>query len=96
MKRSEAQTVGEIARQLFKYMNLEDQMLRQQILDIWPKVVGPVIAKRTVERYILGDKLVVSIVSAPIRNELMMHRSRLLESLNKAVGKNVISDVIIK
>lgn len=88
--------MGEIARQLFKDMNLEDQMLQQQILDIWPKVVGLVIAKRTVERYISGDKLVVNIVSAPIRNELMMHRSRLLESLNKAVGKNVISDVIIK
>ena len=60
--------MGEIARQLFKDMSLEDQMLQQQILDIWSKVVGPVIAKRTVERYMSGGELVVNMWSAPIRN----------------------------
>lgn len=96
MKRTEAQTVGQIIRKILTQEHLEDKLYEQQIVELWPTVVGPVINSYTVNRYIADHKFVVYLSSAPLKNELMMHKSRLVEALNKLVDKQIITDIIIK
>lgn len=96
MKRSDAKSVGEIIKTILQQEHLEDRLYEQQIVELWPKVVGPVINKYTVSRYIVDHKFVVHLSSAPLKNELMMHKSRLVEALNKLVDKQIITEIIIK
>lgn len=96
MERCEAQSIGDIIKQVIKEQNLEDRMLEQRIIDMWPKVVGSAINKYTVNRYIDNHVLYVYITSAPLKNELVLYKSRLLEMLNSVAGRAVITDVVIR
>ena len=96
MKRANAETVGDIINRLLKEENLDIKLNEQRLLNIWPEIVGPVVARYTSRRYIINKVLYVYITSAPLRNEISLHRSNLLKSLNEAIGDNTIVDLIIK
>lgn len=96
MKKVEAQTVGEIIDTLLKAEHLDGKMDEQRLLERWVNVVGPTVNKYTVSRYIKDHTLYVHLSSAPLRNELMMCRTSLVDSLNQAVGRPVITNIIIK
>jgi len=93
MKRTEPLKVSQIIDNLFKERDLEDTLLRHRALMMWPSVVGPAINRLTVERRLSGSTLLLHILSAPMRSELSMNRSALIDALNRRVGKNVISDI---
>lgn len=93
MKRTEPLKISQIVDNLFRDANLEDDRLRHLALAEWPRVVGPVINRLTVERAISGSTLLLRIASAPMRNELSLQRTAILAALNEAVGKNVLNDI---
>ena len=93
MKRTEAIQVGDIIKQCLESENLETQFDERCISYAWPDVVGSGINSYTMERYVKNGVLFVRISSAPLRNELMMNRSVLVQRLNDAVGKPVINDI---
>ncbi|MDD6779228.1 MAG: DUF721 domain-containing protein [Bacteroidales bacterium] len=94
MKRTEAETVGQIISRLLKAENLEGKFDEQRVAAIWPEVVGQGINRYTVNRYVRSGVLHVTIASAPLRNELMLNRSRLVARINDFIGHTVIHDVV--
>ena len=46
--------------------------------------------------YVRGGVLYVTISSAPLRNELMLNRSRLVDRINDFIGKRVIREVVFR
>ena len=66
----------------------------QRVCTLWPEIVGPTINRFTTRRWIDRDVLHVAISSAALRNDLMFHRERLIAHLNRAAGKNIISNII--
>ena len=95
MKKQEAQSVGEIIEQAIRSTGNSDDYDRQQLCYMWQEVVGPSINQYTTRRWVEHDVLHVCLTSAPLKNELQFHRARLVDMLNKAVGKNVITDIKI-
>ncbi len=93
MKRTEPMKISQIVETLFKDRDMEDTLLRHRALQVWPQVVGPIINRNTVERRVSGSVLWLRVVSAPMRQELSMHRTRLVAALNELVGKQVITDI---
>jgi len=61
----------------------------------WENVVGKSISRQTLSLRIEQDVLYVKLSSPALRQELTYARSRLLAALNNAVGKEVISSIII-
>ena len=96
MKRIEAETVGEIITRLLKAENLEEKFDAQRVAALWPDIVGQGINRYTVDRYVRGGVLYVTISSAPLRNELMLNRSRLVDRINDFIGKRVIREVVFR
>ncbi len=93
MKRTEPKKIGDILNEVLSEQNLDNKLLELQILDLWPKIVGPMINRRTVERKINNGILYLRIASAPIRQELSLNRTNLIATLNKAVGKDVLNEI---
>ena len=58
--------------------------------------MGKIIAKRTKSDYIKDKNLYVFLNSSVLRNELMMMRQEIIDTLNKRVGENVIDDIRLK
>ncbi|MFI3240212.1 MAG: DUF721 domain-containing protein [Bacteroidales bacterium] len=96
MKWKEPEMVGDLINQLLKAEKLDGSMNEQRILNIWPQIVGPVINRCTIKRYIIKRVLYIHLSSAPLKSEINMHRSRLKQLLNETVGEEVITDIIIK
>lgn len=96
MKKVQAKTVGDIITDLLKKEHLDGKIDEQRILAQWPEVVGTVINRYTVSRYIKDRVMYVHLSSASLRNELMMHRTRLIASLNGIVNKEIIKDIVLK
>lgn len=96
MKRAEAETVGDIITRLLKAENLEQKFDEQRVAAMWKDVVGQGINRYTVNRSVRNGVLYVTISSAPLRNELMMNRSRLVSRINDFMGHEVIHDIVFR
>lgn len=96
MKRNEAETVGNIITRLLKAENLEQKFDEQRVAAMWKDVVGQGINRYTVNRSVRNGVLYVTISSAPLRNELMMNRSRLVSRINDFMGHEVIHDIVFR
>jgi predicted site-specific integrase-resolvase len=56
--------------------------------------MGVAIANRTGRIYISNRKLFVQITSAPLKSELAMSKSKIVEILNREAREDVLEDVI--
>lgn len=95
MKRSDPLSIKELIDIVLDDDNVRDAARAQQVCYLWPEIVGPGINRYTTRRYVAGGVLHVYLSSAPLKNELRFHCSRLVEQLNRAVGADVITDIHI-
>ena len=56
--------------------------------------MGQAIASRTNRLYVRDRKLHIEISSAPLRNELVNAKQKLIQLVNKDMGSEVIDDVV--
>ncbi len=94
MKRTEAKQVGDIINNFLKEEHLEGKFDEQRALTLWGEIVGPGINRYTVRRYVTEGVMHVMLSSAPLRNEMMLTRSSLIEKINKAIGRDVIKEIV--
>lgn len=93
MKRTRPLRISEIIDNVVRSEGLEDNMLAHRALSLWGTIVGPAINRMTTERRVSNGVLLVRIASAPMRQELSMQRTPLIDAINKALGKNIITDI---
>jgi len=93
MKRRQTQRLGDIITELLHVQHLDKKLNERRLLDSWETIVGAPIAKYTSELYIKNKVLHVKLSSAVLRNELLMSRQHLVETLNKHIGTEVIIDI---
>lgn len=96
MKRTDAETIGQIIQRYLEAEKLDTKMYELRVAELWADVVGSGVNRYTVNRYVKDGCLVVRLSSAPLRNELMLGRSILVKRLNEAVGHEVIKDIIFR
>lgn len=95
MKRTDAQSIGDIIDGMMAQTGITDEYARQRLCYLWAEVVGSGINRFTSRRYVEGDVLHVHITSAALKNEISFLRPQLVKRLNDAVGETVISDIMI-
>ncbi len=95
MKRTEAVSVGQIIDQAIAATGGRDSFMGQRALFIWTEIVGPAINRQTTRRWIDRDVLHVCIASGVLKSELAYCSQSLVEKINRAVGENVISKIVI-
>ncbi len=67
-----------------------------QIQDAWEKIMGKTIAKYTDKIEIVGSTLFISSTVAPLKNELLYQKPKIIERVNEMLGEKVITEVVIK
>jgi hypothetical protein len=73
--------------------------IRYQNMDItaaYREVVGEAIWRRTQSVHLLNGHLVVKIESAPVKQEFMFQRTRIMELLNEKLGSNEVHSIEIR
>ena len=95
-RKSNQQSLGEVIQDFLKQNGWESKLDEVKIIMEWDKVLGPSLAKYTQEVFIQNKKLHIRLNSSTLRQELSYKKSDIVNDLNAAVGKEVISDIILK
>lgn len=93
MKRTEPKQIGSIINEAMAHAGLTDTLNEQRASAAWIDVVGPAINRYTSRRYMDKGVLHVYMTSAPLKNELMFNRDKLIQALNRMVGVDVVNEI---
>jgi len=83
----------ELIMRNLRVQGLETPLLQKRLVEAWPVVAGPAIARYTQDAAIRNQTLFVRLSSPALRAELSMRRQELVNKLNDAVGSQVIADI---
>ena len=93
MDRHNAQAIGDLLTDYLRQSGLEKPLLERQVVEKWPELMGPMVARLTRSVELKNGMLFVRISSAALKAQLFECRHELVDKLNNAVGAHVIDDV---
>jgi predicted nucleic acid-binding Zn ribbon protein len=93
-RNTKALPLKEAIEDMLELYKLRSKFNETYIVAYWEQIMGSPISSRTTEVYVKDRKLFVQLDSAPLRNELLMAKSKIVTLLNKEVGEEIIDDVV--
>ncbi|MBP1541198.1 MAG: DUF721 domain-containing protein [Prevotella sp.] len=93
MFRRDVQQVKDLIMRALREQGLDTPLQQKRLVEAWPEVAGPMVARYTLNTYIYNQTLYVRLSSPALRADLSMRRAELTQKLNDYVGEQVITDV---
>ncbi|MES2733791.1 MAG: DUF721 domain-containing protein [Bacteroidota bacterium] len=93
-RRPGTSTLKEAIGELLNTYQLRGKFNETYLVTYWEKLMGSCIASRTSRIYMNNKKLYIQIDSAPLKNELTMAKSKMIELLNREIGEVVVEEVV--
>jgi len=90
---SNEKQLGDVVEKLLKAYGLEEKMKELDLVEAWPDLMGKAVAHRTKSIEIKNKKLILSIDSSVMREELHHGKQVIIERVNQFMGKEMIHDV---
>ncbi|GAB3301642.1 DciA family protein [Hymenobacter tenuis] len=79
---------------LLRTYRLQGKLNEVTVVASWERIMGKAVAMKTQQIYVSNSKLFVRLSSAPLKHELVMAKTRVLEILNAEVGEDIIQEVV--
>ena len=89
-------TLKEVISDLINAYRWKDDLDLVKLGNSWDKIVGKIIARHTQNLKVKNRILYINVDSSVIRNELMLARSKLIDSINKEMGRKMIDDIVLR
>jgi hypothetical protein len=83
-------------QQFLQKSRLKSGIQALRIEEVWEELMGKTIAKYTDKIQIINHTLYISSSVAPLKNELLYQKEKIIERINEALGERVVKDVVIK
>lgn len=94
MRKTNEQSIGEVFRQMLNDYKLNEKYCDAQLQELWPKLMGNIIAKETSELFLRHKKLYIRLQSAVLKHQLVLGRHQLIKLFNDELGIQAIEEVI--
>ena len=95
-RKGNEQSLGEVIQDYLRESGWQQKLDEIKIITEWDKVLGPTLAKYTDKVFIKNKQLHIRLKSATLRQELSYQKSDLVKQLNDSVGKEVITEIVLK
>ncbi|CCZ80865.1 hypothetical protein CE91St19_25740 [Odoribacter laneus] len=96
INQGKTQKLDELVALVLKQMGLDRKFKECEVSELWPQVVGKLIASKTKNIYMTEGKLFVSFTSSVVKNEILMVKEGIIAALNDRLGEKVVKEMIIK
>jgi hypothetical protein len=93
-RRSQATPMKDAIEAFLKSFDLKTKFNETYLIAFWERMMGKTIASRTKEIYVKDRILYLKIESSPLRQELFMAKTKLINLINKDIGESVVDDVV--
>ena len=89
-------SIGDALKEFLKKSRLRSGVQAMQVEDAWEKIMGKTIANYTDKIEIKNSTLFISTSVAPLKNELLYQKEKIIQRVNEALGERVITEVVVK
>ena len=89
-------SIGEALQQFLNKSRLKSGVQAVVIEEVWETIMGKTVAKYTDKLQIIGSTLYVTTTVAPLKNELLYQKEKIIERVNEALGEKIIKEVVVK
>jgi predicted nucleic acid-binding Zn ribbon protein len=89
-------SIGEALKKFLSQSKLKGSIQAYQIEEVWEKIMGKTIARYTERIQIHGQTLYIETNVAPLKQELLYKKEKIVELVNEALGEKAVKEVIIK
>jgi predicted nucleic acid-binding Zn ribbon protein len=80
--------------QMLEKYRLRSRFDQSYVAAHWDKIMGAAIASRTKKVFVKDRTLFLQIESAPLRNELVRAKSKIIELINREMKSNLVDEVV--
>jgi hypothetical protein len=88
--------IGDALRDFINKSKLKSGLRAVQVETIWEEIMGKTIARYTDKIQIINSTLYIYTSVAPLKQELIYQKPKIIERLNEAFQEKIITEVIIK
>ncbi|MCL2502117.1 MAG: DUF721 domain-containing protein [Bacteroidales bacterium] len=96
MQREQTKPLKELIDLFIKESGLQDGLNEARILTLWDELLGASVVRATLQKRFWEGKLYIRLSSSVVRSYLFTERSRIVERMNQALGKTIITDLILQ
>ena len=96
MSRKNDVTLQEAMKAMLNEYKLSSQLNETRVKSLWGSVMGKTISTYTGELAVRKNVLYITILSAPLRQELSYAKDTIKKRLNEELGEEYVKDVVIR
>ena len=89
-------SLGQAMKLFLQKSRLQSGIRSLEIATVWEELMGKTIAKYTDKIQIINHTLFITTNIAPLKNELLYQKDKIIQRVNEAMGENIISEVVIR
>lgn len=89
-------SLSEALQQFLEKSRLKGNVQALRIQDVWEEIMGKAIARYTESIQIVNHTLIITTSVAPLKNELLFQREKIIQRVNEALGEPVVREVVIR
>ena len=89
-------SIQDAIQQFLKGSKIRGSIQAMQIEDVWEQLMGKTIARYTDKIQIFGNKLIITTHVAPLKQELIYQKEKIMQRVNEALNENIVKEVVIQ
>jgi predicted nucleic acid-binding Zn ribbon protein len=90
---SDTSSLKDAITSMLESYKIKDKFDANRLINSWGSLMGTPIAKRTEKLFVKDQVLFVKLNSAPLRQELTIAKSKVLEIIHRHYDKELVTDV---
>jgi len=93
---SNNEKMDDVFKKLIRSYGMTSRFNEFEVVQVFSEIMGPVIMKKVANAYVYQHKLFLELSSAPLKQELSMEKTKLINMINKELGQDYLKGIIIK
>lgn len=89
-------SMGDAIKKFLNESQVKGGIQALQIGEVWEQIMGKTVARYTDNLKILGDTLFITTQVAPLRQELVFQKEKIIQRVNEALGQKVINKIVVQ
>jgi hypothetical protein len=94
VRKKDSVPIADAVTEMLNSYKIRQKFDEATLLSSWETIMGKTIASRTSTIYIANRKLFLKLTSAPLKKELSMSKSKILDLLNPDKKNPVVEDIV--
>jgi hypothetical protein len=89
-------SMSDAIKKFLEQSRLKGGMQAFQIEEAWEKIMGKTVARYTDKLHIINDTLFITTQVAPLKQELIFQKEKIIQRVNEALGQKVINKIVVQ